>query len=88
MTKPKIEIRYIEGCDMDEPDHGYIRVSVNGNLIEDIYTDFTTGNNARLHLGLCNAVEKAYEIGVKNGVQRSKERISDLIDWAKSIDDE
>lgn len=87
MTKPKIEIRYIDGCDMDEPDHGYIMVSMDGNLIEDIYTEFATGNSSLLHIGLHNVVEKAYQLGVKDGVKQSKSRINDVLEWAKRIDD-
>ena len=87
MSKPNIEIRYIDGCDMDEPDHGYIMICINNERVEEIYTDFTTGNTARLHIGLRNAVEQAYERGIKDGVQRSKSRINDLIEWARRLDD-
>ena len=87
MTNPKIDIRYIDGCDMDEPDHGYIMICINHERVAEIYTDFTTGNTAQLHIGLKEALESAYERGVKDGVKRSKERINDLLEWAKRIDD-
>lgn len=87
MSKPNIEIRYVDGCEMDEPEHGYIMVSINGQLVDNIYLDFTTGNNARIHMGLRSVVESVYQLGLRDGVKRSKERINDLLEWARRIDD-
>jgi predicted Rdx family selenoprotein len=87
MSKPKIEIRYCGVCDMDEPEHGYLLISVNGQLIDHIYLDYTTGNDARIHMGIQSVVESVYQLGIRDGVKRSKERINDLLEWARRIDD-
>jgi hypothetical protein len=82
-NKPNITIRYIDGCDQDPPDMGHLVVEVNGVLSDSILTDFDTGNDARIHMGLRRIVERVYAMGREAGIIESKKRITDLLDWAK-----
>jgi hypothetical protein len=81
MSKPRIEIRYIEGGDMDLEDWGDLTVVVNGHRMDCIACDFDNGNDARLHMGLRRIVEAVYERGRNDGVEESRQRVKEWLDW-------
>lgn len=79
MLSPRIEIKYIDTTEQ----HGYISVIVNGMLQPSIQTDFTTGNDASIHMGLRRLMEQVYEQGYDDGEKSGKQRISTLIEWSR-----
>jgi hypothetical protein len=83
MTKPRIEIRYIEGGDMDPEDRGELAVFVDGRKMDGILCDFDTGNDARIHMGLRRIVEAVYERGRMDGVEESCNRAKEWLNWVK-----
>jgi len=83
MTKPRIEIRYIEGGDMDPEDWGNLTVTVNGHRMDCILCDFDTGNDARIHMGLQRIVEAVYERGRNDGIDYCTEELRKLLRFAK-----
>jgi hypothetical protein len=85
MDAPRIQIRYVDGDNDDPANCGYILVSVNGFSQPSIFfKDFDMGNDARIHMGLRSLVEKVYARGFSDGERASKNKVNELIDWAKS----
>jgi hypothetical protein len=82
---PRIEIRYVEGCNDDPENCGYILVSVNGCSQPSIFfQDFDAGDDAKIHLGLLALIESVYAKGFHDGEIFSKNKVKELIDWAKA----
>jgi hypothetical protein len=87
MNKPRIEIRYIEGGDMDPEDWGELAVFIDDRRMNGILCDFDTGNDPRIHLGLERIVEAVYERGRMNGIEESRKRVSEWLDWVRGAKD-
>ena len=79
MKSPRIEIKYIDTTEQD----GYISVVINGLLQPSIQTDFTTGNDASIHMGLHRLIAQVYKLGYDEGEYSGKQRISALIEWSR-----
>lgn len=85
MKKPRIEINFFDGGNDDPANSGYIRTAVNGHMQTLMFfKDFDTGNDARIHTGLRELVERVYERGYLDGERESKNKVNEIIDWAKS----
>jgi len=80
MAEPRIEIKYVDAIDHE----GYLSTVLNGFLQPSIRMGFTPGNDANTHTGLRDLIEAVYARGFRDGERESKNRVNELIDWAKS----
>jgi len=80
MDKPRVEIKYVDTTETN----GYLRILVNGFIQPSIRTDFETGNEASIHMGLSNVLEHVYEQAYKDGELAAKQKVCNLLKWAKS----
>lgn len=80
MDKPRVEIKYVDTTDTD----GYLRIIVNGFIQPSIRTDFDTGNESTIHMGLSKVLEHLYEMAYRDGERAAKQKVCDLLEWVKS----
>jgi len=80
MEKLRINVRYIDTHD----NHGYMSIDVNGFSQPSIAIDFDTGNNVHFHRQLTELVHSAYTRGYHESERECKNKVNQLIDWAKS----
>ncbi len=80
MDKTQVEIKYVDITDAD----GYLRIIVNGFIQPSIRTDFQTGNEATIHMGLSKVLEHLYEMAYRDGERATKQKVCDLLEWVQS----
>jgi len=80
MGAPQIEIKYVDNTATD----GYLRIIVNGMIQPSIRVHFEVGNEAAIHMGLHKVLAHVYEQAYKHGDRDAKQKVWNLMEWAKS----
>lgn len=81
---PRVSIWPGEGSDEDPPDVFFVNISVNGNSMPSIRTTKEIAYNLDLHRQVEQLVRAVYHIGRFDGEAVGKQKIADLLKWAKT----